>query len=254
MKRTTTLLAGALLLGAAATVSAQTPPPRQPFGSGELPEFLKPYDLDNDGKLSVEERQAFEKACREARPPRPGAKNPWDTNNDGVLSEEEKQAARDAIAAKIVEERTKRFNELDADQDGMLTAEELKAIPRITEEMIARMIAHLDTDKDGSISLDEFTAVLKPVLPPVPPYPLPQPLPRPLPFGGIFCPRILAAFDVDKNGRLSATEIADMMTALDTNADGRISFEEWKAYVEAHPELQPPPPTGPGPGPGPGGR
>ena len=237
MKRTTTtLLATALLLGAAATVSAQTPPARQPFGTGELPEFLKAYDLDGNGKLSVEERQAFEKACREAKPPRPGTKNPWDTNGDGKLDAAEIAAAREAIAAKIAEERTKRFNELDADQDGLLTATELKAIPRITDEMVARMIAHLDTDlpKDGMVSLDEFTAVMKPVTV-VCPFPLRLPLPTVLPPGGIFCPRILAAFDTDKNFRLSAAEIAAMITALDTDADGKISFDEWKTYVLAHP-------------------
>jgi Ca2+-binding EF-hand superfamily protein len=244
-KTTTTLLAGALLFGAAASLNAQTPPLRQPFGTGELPEFLKPYDLDGDGKLSTEERQAFEKACREAKPPRPGAKNPWDTDGDGKLSDAEKQAARDAIAAKIAEQRTKRFNELDADQDGKVTAEELKAIPRITDEAIARMILHLDTDKDGSISLDEFTAVLKPVAPPVPPFPLPQPLPNPLPRGGLFIPRILASFDLDKDFRLNADELAAMKAALDTNADGKISADEWKAYVVAHPEILPPPPTPP---------
>lgn len=249
MKRTTsTLLATALLLAAAATTAkAQTPPttPRIPFGTGELPEFLKAYDLDGNGKLSAEERQAFEKACREAKPPRPGAKNPWDIDGDGKLSDAEKQAARDAIAAKIVEQRTARYNELDADGDGALTAEELKAIPRITDAMIAQMITRLDTDKNGSISLDEFTAVLKPVAPPVPPFPLPQPLPVLLPPGGIFFPRILASFDTNKNGKLDATEIAAMITALDTDASGKVSAEEWKAFVVAHPQILPPPPTSP---------
>jgi Ca2+-binding EF-hand superfamily protein len=96
------------------------------------------------------------------------------------------------------------------------------------------------------VSLDEFTAVLKPVLSRIPPFPLPQPLPQPLPLRGIFCPRILAAFDTDGNFRLSADEIAAMMTELDTNADGKVSYDEWKAYVEAHPEILPPSRPGPG--------
>lgn len=254
MKKTTTLIAGALLFGAIAANAQDPTTPRKPFGTGELPEFLKPYDLDGDGKLSVEERQAFEKACREAKPARPGIKNPWDTDGDGKLSEEEKQAARTAIETKMTEMRTKRFNELDTDDDGYLTSTELLAIPRITAEMVTRMIAHLDKDADGKISLDEFLAVLKPVAPPIPPFPLPQPLPNPIPTAGIFCPRILGAFDTNKDGKLGADEVAAMMTALDTDADGKVSFDEWKTYVLAHPDLLPPPPTGgPGPGPGPGG-
>jgi Ca2+-binding EF-hand superfamily protein len=231
MKTTTTLIATALLIGAAA-VNAQTPTaPRVPFGTGELAEFLKPYDLDGDGKLSVEERQAFVKACREAIPSRPGIRNRWDTDGDGKLSPEEIQAARDAIAAKMTEMRTKRFEELDL-------------IPRITDEMIARMIAHLDQAdeagvKDGKISLAEFLAVLKPVPPPVPPFPLPQPLPQPRD-PGMMCPPILRVFDTNKNGLLTTAEINAMKAVLDTDADGRISFEEWKTYVEAHPEMLPP--------------
>lgn len=249
-KSTSTVLAAALLIGAAA--SAQSPIPRKPFGTGELPEFLKAYDVDGDGKLSAEERLAFEQAIRESRPKRPDVKNPWDTDGDGTVSPEEQQAARDAIAAKMAEARTKHFNELDADQDGFLSAEELKAIPRITPEAITRMIDHLDTDKDGQISLDEFTAVLKPVAPPVPPFPLPQPLPKPLPPRGIAAPFVLAAFDTDKNGLLSAEEVANMITTIDTSADGKVSPEEWRAWVAANKPTAPPlPPVPPMPGPGP---
>jgi Ca2+-binding EF-hand superfamily protein len=257
---TSTLLAAAMLLGVSAPIaSAQTTAPdRKAFGTGELPEFLKPYDLNEDGKLSIEERQAYEKATREARQLRPGRVNPWDTNGDGVLSEEEKAAARAAIAERIKAERTKRFNELDTDKDGYLTAEELAKIPHITPEQIAAMIARLDTAdengvKDGKISLDEFLAALRPVEPPFPPFPLPQPLPK----FKVPCPLILKAFDTSGDGMLDPTELAAMLTALDTNTDGRITLEEWKAYLEAHPELLPRREgdgsggAGPGPGPGP---
>ena len=62
MKLTQTLLICTTLLGSAALSGADD---RKPFGNGTLPEFLKPYDLDEDGKLSVEERQAYAKAMRE---------------------------------------------------------------------------------------------------------------------------------------------------------------------------------------------
>jgi Ca2+-binding EF-hand superfamily protein len=242
-----TLLATALMIGAS-SLSASGQTSRQAFGTGDLPEFLKAYDLDGDGKLSVEERQAFEKASREAKPPRPGAKNPWDTDGDGVLSDTERQAARDAIAAKMEDQRSKRFNELDKDSDGFLINTELKAIPRITDEMIKQMITHLDKNSDQKISKEEFLAVLTPVAPPIPAFPLP--------IVGAGTPFPLIAFDTDKNGRLSVSEVMAVYKAIDTNADGRVSTDEWKAYVLANPDLLPAPPSGEGDGlpPAPTGR
>ncbi len=231
-----------MLLGVAATkAQAQTEPNRRPFGTGELPDFLKTYDLNGDGKLSVEERLAYEKATRETRPPRPGIKNPWDTDGDGKLSDAEKQAARAAIAARIKAQRTARFNELDTNVDGFLDSMELLLIPRITADQVTAMIAHLDKDADGKISLAEFTAALAPVEPPFPPFPLPQPLP-PAP---LFAPFLLRAFDTNSDRMLSSAELVAMIAVLDTNADGKISPDEWKAYLVAHLELLPPAPTVP---------
>ena len=229
MKTTSILMATSLLLAAAARAQT-TPPAPRPFGTGELPEFLKPYDLDGDGKLSAEERQAFEKAVREARPKHPGRPNPWDTNGDGKLSPEEIQAARDAVAAKVRETRIKRFTELDVSKDGQLSAAELKAIPGITDEMVTRMIGHLDKDANGTISLEEFLAVLKPVAPPIPPFPFPQPLPEPYPVPGFRVMAPLISFDLDKNGYFSGAEMAAIIEALDTTDDGRVSPDEWDAY------------------------
>lgn len=243
MKRTTsTLLTAALLCGAAVVrVDAQTPtgPNRQAFGTGELPEFLKPFDVTGpngvpDGKLSIEERQAYERAMRDTKPPRPGMKNPWDADGDGILTDEEKQAARDAIAAKILTERTARFNELDTDSNGFLTATELQTIPHITAEQIATMIAHLDkpgTDgtTDGQISLAEFLAALPVVEPPLPRLPIP----------GAPVPPALKALDTNNDGIL---QLAEILAALDTNADGKVTLDEWRAYVLANPTLFPPPP------------
>lgn len=232
MKTTSILIVTSLLLAASAHAQITEPTLPRQFGTGELPEFLKPYDLDGDGKLSVEERQAFEKAMREARPKLPGRPNPWDTNGDGRLAPEEIQAARDAIAAKMREIRIKRFNELDVNDDGQLTAEELSAIPGITAEMIVRMISHLDKDTNGTISLEEFLAFLRPVTPPIPPFPFPQPLPEPYPVPGIRVIHPLASFDLERNGYFSQAEMAAIIAALDTNKDGRVSPEEWAAYLK----------------------
>ncbi len=179
MKPYTTLLLSAVLMAAAPALRAGdnlvrgADPVRNPFGNGELPEILKPFDVDGDGKLSEEERQAYLKAVhdgqighpvRPGQPPTPVA-NPWDTDGDGKLSDAEKAAAQEAIRAKILAERAARFDELDKDDDGLLTAEEFLGVPGIRPELAARILAHLDTDGDGKISKDEFLAALRPPTP-----------------------------------------------------------------------------------------
>jgi Ca2+-binding EF-hand superfamily protein len=242
MKRTTsTLLTAALICGAAAVVrvDAQTAPNRQAFGTGALEGLAKEFDITGpngtpDGVLSTEEHQAYERATRGGvKQHRPGMPDPADTNKDGVVSEEERQAARDAIAADILAERTKRFNELDTNSDGFLSALELQAIPRITPEQVARMIAHLDkpgTDGtlDGQISLAEFLVALTPVEPPVR-----TDVPR-LPMPGAPVPAWLKPLDTNNDGIL---QLAEILAAADADADGKVTPEEWVAYLAAHPEL-----------------
>ncbi len=238
MKRTTsTLLTAALMCGAAAVarVDAQTPtgPNRQAFGTGELNGLAKEFDVTGkdgvpDGQLSTEEHQAYERATRRgARQPRPGMTDPLDTNKDGVVSDEERQAARDAIAADILAERTKRFNELDTNADGFLDATEVAAIPNIGGHA-AEMITHLDTNLDGKISLAEFLVAMTPVEPPVR-----TQVPR-LPLPGAPVPAWLKPLDTNSDGILQLTEI---LAAADANTDGKVTLDEWAAYLTAHPEL-----------------
>jgi Ca2+-binding EF-hand superfamily protein len=177
MKLLTPVLISAVLAGAVSSALAQapTPPKRNPFGSGALPEILKTYDVDGDGKLSVEERQAFIKAMRDAAANRPKPTNPFDKDGDGKLNEAEREAAQAALRARIEAERTKRFEELDKDDSGSLSPEELSGAPHMNADRAAAILARLDKDSNGSVSLEEFLAALGgPVLPPQPPRP-PQP-------------------------------------------------------------------------------
>ena len=98
------------------------------FGNGNLPEFLVKYDLNEDGVLDEEERQA----AKDARKNRAKEKRAsWDTDEDGEISKEEREAARDALRAKIEEKRNERFAEVDTDGNGTLNAEEFGAIGAI---------------------------------------------------------------------------------------------------------------------------
>lgn len=163
MELTPTLLICTTLLGSTSLSGADD---RKPFGNGTLPEFLKTYDLDGDGKLSVEEWQAYAKAMREADLERMKEKKlPWDTDGDGKLSEEERQAAIEAMRKRIEEERAKRFDELDKNDDGKLSAGEFLRVPNLLPEIAAKIMGHLDKDADGFISKAEFLAALQPPVP-----------------------------------------------------------------------------------------
>jgi Ca2+-binding EF-hand superfamily protein len=88
-----------------------------------------------------------------------------DTDGDGKLSDAEKAAAQEAIRARILAQRSSRFDELDKDDDGLLTVDEFLGVPGIRPDLAARILKHLDTDKDGKISKEEFLAALRPPSP-----------------------------------------------------------------------------------------
>ena len=130
------------------------------FGDGTLPEFLIPFDVNEDGQIDEEERQAIRDARKAAREQR---RAEIDTDGDGEISEEEREAARDEIRANISERRANKFAEI-AGEDGLLSLEELSQVrylSKASENRIASLFARLDTDGSGDISLEEFTARLR---------------------------------------------------------------------------------------------
>ncbi|MCT4611435.1 MAG: EF-hand domain-containing protein [Pelagimonas sp.] len=79
-----------------------------------------------------------------------------DLNKDGQITKEE-----------VAQAKAKRFTDADADSDGFLTADELKAhaqkqhadrAAKKMERRIAKMIERTDTDNDGKISAAEAEA------------------------------------------------------------------------------------------------
>jgi len=76
-----------------------------------------------------------------------------DTNGDGVLSKDEVLASAQKREAERMAKRVdKKFERMDADKDGNLTQEESQG-----RRDPAKMIAKLDTDKSGGVSLEEFS-------------------------------------------------------------------------------------------------
>ena len=134
------------------------------FGNGELPEMLEQFDLNEDGAIDEEERQAAKDARRAARAERREAHiAEFDTDGDGELSDEEREGARDARRAALQERREEKFAEI-AGEDGCLDADEFAALPPLegrNAERVAAIFGRLDSDEDECISLEEFTARLR---------------------------------------------------------------------------------------------
>ena len=135
------------------------------FGTGScLPKFLEQYDVDGDGVINEEERQAMVEARKQIRE---HLRQGWDEDGDGKLNKQERQHAREQLRQMMEEKRTERFNEADTDGDGSISKDEFFALPGIADkieenplfEEIANMIFDGIAGEDGLISLDEFLTI-----------------------------------------------------------------------------------------------
>ena len=193
------LIISSLILASLGAASADKK--KKTFGDGTLPEFLVPYDVNEDGELDAEERQAARAARKEAREAkRASILETFDADEDGKLNEEEREAARADAKAKIEEKRVERFNEVDLDGNGGISLEEFSAIPAIAAmeerrpESAAKIFAKMDQDESESVDQDEFLDRIrrsvrgghgkpgpKPGEPGTRPEPKPKPRPEPKP-------------------------------------------------------------------------
>ncbi len=150
-----------IIIGAALVTSANlAKADGRTFGDG-LPDFLTKFDVNEDGKIDEEERQAIKEAREERYE---DAVSKWDTDGDGKLSLAEREAARAILRAKIEEKRSARFAEV-AGEDGVIDADEFAAIPAFSRgdvDRVAALFARIDADSSGGIDLDEFNARLRP--------------------------------------------------------------------------------------------
>ena len=137
------------------------------FGHGKLPELLQQFDLNEDGRIDEEERQAAKEARRQARAERRAALiEEWDTDGDGELSREERNAAREAAReerrAALQERREEMFADV-AGEDECLDWDEfrdLKPFRRKPRWYVASIFRRVDANDDDCISFEEFTARL----------------------------------------------------------------------------------------------
>jgi hypothetical protein len=98
--------------------------------------FFRQLDTNKDGKIERTEVLAWSEARFKA----------LDTAGDGALTKEQYV---DAMIAKIRPRLEQRFDKLDADKDGKVTAAEFEA------PALARFDRR-DTDKTGALSIDDL--------------------------------------------------------------------------------------------------
>ena len=150
MKRKSIIFASGLLGSAAIAQDLN-----KSFGDGTMPEFLMRYDVNDDGIIDEEERQAIKEERKMKRESRP--------NRSGKTSLEKRLAARDSIRERILSKRTEKFAEI-AGEDGVLSLEELSSLPPFRtafKERIESIFARLDSDNSGDVSLEEFNQRLR---------------------------------------------------------------------------------------------
>ncbi|KAH0687477.1 hypothetical protein KY285_018042 [Solanum tuberosum] len=139
-----------------------------------------------------------------------------------------------------MDEVQKVFQRFDTNGDGMISGDELSGVisalgSGTSPEEVARMMDEIDADRDGFISLKEFSEFCKGDI-------------NSVGDGGV--KELREAFDLydqDSNGLISAAELhqiltrlgescsvqdcTKMITSVDSDGDGYVSFEEFKKMM-----------------------
>ena len=137
------------------------------FGDGTgLPSYLSHYDVNNDGIIDEEERQVMDQARDQIRKK---LRTDWDSNGDGSIDAAERDQAKTRLRDMIAETRSTRFAEAesDTDTDEELSYAEFILLPGMAKkvadkpDVVQAIFDRLDTDDNGTVSLDEFLAAVK---------------------------------------------------------------------------------------------
>ena len=115
-------------------------------GNPQAPAHPPGYAMDanQDGFVSREEAQSFPRLA--------GSFDAWDKNQDGQLDQAEMTAHREAMRGEMRARAQERWKAADKDGSGGLSREEAQA----SMPGLAARFDELDTDKDGQVSANEM--------------------------------------------------------------------------------------------------
>jgi Ca2+-binding EF-hand superfamily protein len=135
------MIATAALLAAAAAQAGGT--------YGENRDHMASLDTNSDGLISREEAKAYPRLAEHF--------DEIDTNKDGQISHDEMEAHHKQWHQQMREEARERFKAADTDGDGALNlAEAQTGMPKLAEKF-----SEIDTNNDGKVTPDEIRAARK---------------------------------------------------------------------------------------------
>ena len=109
---------------------------------------FKAADKDNDGTLTREEAKAMPRVSKKF--------DAIDADKSGTISLAEIQAAKKKMVKEAHDRNVKHFKAADKDNDGSLTREEAKGMPKVVKNFDA-----IDADKSGTVTLKEIRTYMK---------------------------------------------------------------------------------------------
>jgi len=137
----TALLASAAMLAPVFSAHAEEKGAR-------LEAAFKKADKDNDGTLTKDEAKSMPRVAKNF--------DAIDADKDGTVSLAEIHASMKQKGKEMHDSAVEKFKAADKDNDGTLTKEEAKAMPRVAKNFDA-----IDTDKDGTVSEKEIHDFMK---------------------------------------------------------------------------------------------
>mmetsp|Transcript_128939 Transcript_128939/g.223666 ORF Transcript_128939/g.223666 Transcript_128939/m.223666 type:complete len:659 (+) Transcript_128939:50-2026(+) len=226
--------------------------------SKTVSKLLEGYDLNKDGKVSLEEMKKHMERATAFQ----GAYEGWeigfqeaDADQDGHLSADElqyffahlsKSFQRSLISDEVKSFVKKFFLACDVDKNGRVTSKELmdqvsgKSEIQAFQEGWQNAFVETDTDKDGQLSVEEMASIFPRVTE--------QHRRKMFEESEVAAASVLAAFDTDKDGKLSVSELAGKVAGptvqgftgwqagfkdADADRDGYLSAEEIAAWFKA---------------------